>query len=63
MAKVTDIRDKKPRKPISVEDSVKRAHREHFKKTPIEKEPKDLASGKTREDGKMVADEDDEDGQ
>lgn len=59
--KVTDIRDKKTKKPLSPKEAAERAYREHFQKTPVENEPEDLASGKVTEDGKMIVDEDDKD--
>lgn len=60
MAKITDIRDKKPKKPITAEEAAERAYRKHFRKTPVEDEPEGLASGKADANGKMSM-EDDED--
>ncbi len=61
MSKITDIRDKKPQKPITAEEAAERAYREHFKKTPVEDEPEGLASGKAGKDGAMTMEEDDHD--
>ncbi|WP_444937240.1 hypothetical protein ACJJIW_09985 [Microbulbifer sp. JMSA004] len=60
MGKVTDIRDKKPRKPVSVEEAAKRAYRELYRKTPVEDEPQELISGKTDAEGRMVLEDDDD---
>ncbi|WP_444925891.1 hypothetical protein ACJJI4_17065 [Microbulbifer sp. TRSA002] len=57
--KVTDIRDKKIRKPVTVEEAAKRAYRERFRNTPVEEEPKGLASGKADSDGRMRMDDND----
>ncbi|WP_444937709.1 hypothetical protein [Microbulbifer sp. JMSA002] len=57
--KVTDIRDRKHRKPVTVEEAAKRAYRELYRKVSIEEEPQGLASGKADPDGRMRMDDND----
>jgi len=61
MAKITDIRDKKPQKPLTAEEAAERAYRKHFRKTSVEDEPEGLASGKADKDGFMSMEDDEED--
>lgn len=61
MSKITDIRDKKPQKPITAEEAAERAHKEHFKKTPVAAEPEGLASGKADKNGFMSMEDDEHD--
>lgn len=61
MSKITDIRDKKPQKPLTAEEAAKRAYRDHFKKTPAEDEPEGLASGKANKNGFMSMENDEHD--
>lgn len=58
MNKVTDIRDKQPKKPLTPEEIAERAYKEHFKKTKVEDEPESLASGKAGKDGGFVHEND-----
>jgi hypothetical protein len=61
MTKVTDIRSKKPRKPLTPEEIARRAMREEHRHVNPCDEPDALASGKTSEDGDFVDESDDDD--
>ena len=61
MSKITHIRDKKPKKPLSPSQIAERAYREHFKHVNVEDEPEALASGKVDKDGGFVSERDDDD--
>ncbi len=62
MKKITDIRDKRPKKLLTAEEIAERAYREHFRSTSPENEPDCLASGKVGKDGKMIIEDDEKNG-